>query len=199
MSENQPGSISPRPPKSDRVLRSQTAAQRRSTSSVTSDDATSPAPSVDSLLDEVSDEDSLELDDDISIPLDADESVESDDEDETEYEVEQILEKKIENGETMYLLHWVGYPQSESTWEPEENLTQCQNMLTAFNKSWNEKRIEGRKSRAASGEELTQEASDTPKKREAPADENEGDGDSGAGDAKKKKEEEEEEQEPESD
>ena len=39
-------------------------------------------------------------------------------EEDTTYEVEKILQQK----DNQYLIKWVGYPDSENTWEPEENL-----------------------------------------------------------------------------
>ena len=58
-----------------------------------------------------------------------------------EYEVEAILDDKIEkkrtkNGKYEYLVKfkvkWVGYPISESTWEPLENLTSCQKIIQNY-------------------------------------------------------------------
>ncbi|KAK6089564.1 hypothetical protein P3W45_001446 [Vairimorpha bombi] len=43
-------------------------------------------------------------------------------EDETVYDVEKILKKRIRKGKPEYLIKWVGYPDSESTWEFEENI-----------------------------------------------------------------------------
>jgi hypothetical protein len=40
------------------------------------------------------------------------------------YEVEKILDKsQDENGQTIYKVKWKGYPDSDCTWEPEENLS----------------------------------------------------------------------------
>lgn len=39
------------------------------------------------------------------------------------YEVERILGKREINGKIEYLLKWEGYPQSENSWQPIENIT----------------------------------------------------------------------------
>ncbi len=51
---------------------------------------------------------------------------------EDEYGVEKILDKKIIAGIPYYLIKWEGYPLSESTWEPLENLTHSQEILKEF-------------------------------------------------------------------
>lgn len=39
------------------------------------------------------------------------------------YEVGAILDEKVVDGITNYLIEWTGYPKSESTWEIESNLS----------------------------------------------------------------------------
>jgi hypothetical protein len=57
---------------------------------------------------------------------------------ETRYEVEAILSQRVQPGIrggrniTQYLVKWKGYPDSENTWEPEENLDGCQALLAEF-------------------------------------------------------------------
>ena len=41
---------------------------------------------------------------------------------ETVFNAEKILRHRVQNGQTQYLVKWSGYPTSEATWEPEENL-----------------------------------------------------------------------------
>ena len=53
---------------------------------------------------------------------------------EEEYEVEQILDKRTHYGKIQYLIKWKGYPLSEASWEPEENLN-CPKLLKKFNKN----------------------------------------------------------------
>jgi hypothetical protein len=44
-------------------------------------------------------------------------------EDDETYEVEELLEKKLdEQGKEIYKVKWKGYPESDATWEPIENI-----------------------------------------------------------------------------
>jgi len=55
----------------------------------------------------------------------------SDGEEEEEYSVEKILDKRMKGGKVEYLIKWEGYPDSENTWEPQENLD-CPEIINAF-------------------------------------------------------------------
>jgi hypothetical protein len=48
--------------------------------------------------------------------------------------VSQIVKKRIDKktGEPRWLVHWEGYPESERTWEPRENLENVWDMVEAF-------------------------------------------------------------------
>lgn len=48
------------------------------------------------------------------------------------YEVEEILDQQNVQGQSKYLVKWKGYEHIENTWEPEENLTNCQKLLQQF-------------------------------------------------------------------
>ncbi|CAL4199208.1 unnamed protein product, partial [Meganyctiphanes norvegica] len=47
-------------------------------------------------------------------------------------QVEHILMQHNKQGKMQYLIKWRGFDQSESTWEPEENLEGCQELLKNF-------------------------------------------------------------------
>jgi len=51
------------------------------------------------------------------------------------YEVESILSEKVQKGETMYLIHWRGYPVEEATWENKNNLTGAAQILKMWKAS----------------------------------------------------------------
>merc|ERR1712228_111644 len=65
----------------------------------------------------------------------------SDAEPEEEYTVEKILDKRIRGGKTEYLIKWEGYPDSENTWEPEDNLD-CPDLISAFEEKSKQKKEE---------------------------------------------------------
>jgi hypothetical protein len=46
--------------------------------------------------------------------------------------VEAILQKKIRGGVEHYLVSWKGYPQSQATWEPKANMTNCSSLILEY-------------------------------------------------------------------
>lgn len=63
--------------------------------------------------------------------------------DEPVYEVERILDhRKVQNGKILYLVKWKGWPNESSTWEPEENLTNCKQMLGNYHATYQRQKVE---------------------------------------------------------
>jgi hypothetical protein len=53
----------------------------------------------------------------------------------SEFEVEKILEKKNIQNKTYYFVKWKGYDYSQSTWEPIDNLLNCDEKISEYEKS----------------------------------------------------------------
>ena len=56
-------------------------------------------------------------------------------EEENEFEVEDIITHRVVNNGTEYLVKWLGYPDSENTWEPDTNLTNCRQLLAQYHRN----------------------------------------------------------------
>ena len=53
---------------------------------------------------------------------------------EEQYEVEKILDSKVVRKKFKYLVKWKGYPDSENSWEPEENVRDAKKAVAQFHK-----------------------------------------------------------------
>uniref|UniRef100_A0A1A9US80 Chromo domain-containing protein n=1 Tax=Glossina austeni TaxID=7395 RepID=A0A1A9US80_GLOAU len=56
-----------------------------------------------------------------------------------EFYVERIEDKRINYGKVEYYLKWRGYPRSENTWEPVDNLN-CPDLVAAYEESLKNKK-----------------------------------------------------------
>jgi transposase InsO family protein len=48
------------------------------------------------------------------------------------FEVEEIIAHRTRNNGKEYLVKWLGYPDSDNTWEPDTNLTNCRHLLAQY-------------------------------------------------------------------
>ena len=58
-------------------------------------------------------------------------------EEQVEYEVDQILDARGKGKHKKYLVHWTNTDESENSWEPAVNLTNCKELLKQFHQSRN--------------------------------------------------------------
>lgn len=58
---------------------------------------------------------------------------------ETEFEVEEILDSRLYRNHGQYLVKWIGYSDSDNTWEPYENLTNASEMISKFHAKYRNK------------------------------------------------------------
>jgi len=56
-------------------------------------------------------------------------------EEETEWEVEKIIQHRKTRQGDEYLVKWLGYPDSENTWEPITHLTNCRQLLQQYRRT----------------------------------------------------------------
>ncbi|ORD93998.1 HP1 [Enterospora canceri] len=64
--------------------------------------------------------------------------------DEKIYDVERIIKDRTIKGKKQYLIKWVGYPESECTWEDENNMF-CDDMVREYEENKRKKKVPEKK------------------------------------------------------
>lgn len=67
---------------------------------------------------------------------------------EEEFSVEKILDKRVRNSKVEYLIKWEGYPDTENTWEPQDNLD-CPDIISAYEDKSEKKKEEKKRKKEA--------------------------------------------------
>jgi len=67
---------------------------------------------------------------------------------EEEFTVEKILDKRVRNSKVEYLIKWEGYPDTENTWEPQENLD-CPDIISNYEDKAEKKKEEKKRKKEA--------------------------------------------------
>lgn len=96
----------------------------------------------------------------------ADKPAGEEEEEEEEYVVEKVVDMRIRNGKKDYLLKWKGYPDSENTWEPEENLD-CPDLIGEYE----DKRKEREEKKKRKQKEVEEEGGASAKRKKKVAEE----------------------------
>ncbi|KYR00841.1 chromo domain-containing protein [Tieghemostelium lacteum] len=81
-----------------------------------------------------------------------------------EYEVEKILDKRNFKGSIQYKIKWEGFGVSDATWENEENVTNCQDLIEKFNREHMEESAPSKKR----ANESDTDSNESRKKRSSP-------------------------------
>ena len=66
------------------------------------------------------------------------------------YKVEKIIEKRLFGNGWKYLIKWEGYPSTQNSWEPLENMNGCDEILEEFERKLKERKTSDIKSKPKS-------------------------------------------------
>ena len=80
-----------------------------------------------------------------------------DEEPEEEYEVEKILAQREGKSGLEYCVKWLGWPESENTWEPEDHLIDCKMVMRAWRRQQQKREEEEQKAKQEQKQQAQQQ------------------------------------------
>ena len=61
------------------------------------------------------------------------------------FQVEELIGRKSDSGQVFYRVKWSGYSSQHNSWEPEENLSNCKDLIEEYmEKETNKVRLYGK-------------------------------------------------------